>query len=511
MAESKTKPVTAAKTPAVKAPAVKAPAAKVPVAKTPAVKAPAVKAPAVKAPVAKTPTAKVPATKAPAVKVAPAKKAPASKVVAKTPPAKVGGGAKKAPVAKTSVVAKKPAVKKVTGPTVAVFIDIENANVSRDNLLEVFEQLNSKATVTYGKLYGYRFDKAADFDEIVAENRLETVGRMRFKDGEDSVVDTRLVVDSIIAAGARKYDSIFVWAGVGDLMTLFAHIKQLGCRVITVDLPVFDCANKFVDQKLRLYSPHTMNRKAPAAVAPVATYSAAAAAVVKPAAVSGSGGARAATEDIMAGRVIPALPRKDGAPVLGGSAPNSFGAIADDDDEDEDEDDFDLDDLEDLDDDLDDLDDLDELDDDSEFLDDNFENDDDEDDDEEFEELDDDDMDDFDDLGDDDEEDSDEPEELDEEENARLLALTNQLLRDMKEGKPFDAKKAAESVEVDEAKRVLGGGDLGDLGDDGEGTAGGSYGSAALQYDAEASAVAPDGKEKIKDEEEDDFNDFGKL
>jgi len=204
--------------------------------------------------------------------------------------------------------------KKTSSPSIAVFIDIENTNASRDNLTEVFTALAQKGAITYGKFYGYRFDKAANFDEFVAEHRLETVGRMRVKDGADSVVDTRLVVDCMLAVQKTKYDFVFVWAGVGDLMSLFASIKQLGSKVITVDLPVFDCNNKFVDQKIKLFSTHSLKQALPIAAAPTASFSAATSA---PAAMSSP------ISDIMAGRVIPQLPRKKGAPEFGKSVISS--------------------------------------------------------------------------------------------------------------------------------------------------------------------------------------------
>jgi len=149
---------------------------------------------------------------------------------------------------------------RIGGPTIAVFIDVDNTNMSRDNFLEVFSLLRNQGVVTYGKLYGYRGGRDIEFDEIIAEYRLETVGMMRYKFGEASCVDPRLVIDSMAAADSRLYDAIFIWAGVGDMMNVFAHIKQRGRKVITVDLPAFDTTNRFVDTKIKLFSPHTLKR-----------------------------------------------------------------------------------------------------------------------------------------------------------------------------------------------------------------------------------------------------------
>jgi|GEM_PF-2865145 len=147
------------------------------------------------------------------------------------------------------------------GPTVAAFIDLENTNASPDNILEILTNLDRKGSIIYGKIYGYTDDKVDDFEELVSERRFETIGRSRFKSDDTSVVDTRLVVDCMNFAERHGADFIFVWTGVGDLIPLFTRIVQSGCKTITVDLPEFDSNNKFVDEKIRLFSPHTMPKK----------------------------------------------------------------------------------------------------------------------------------------------------------------------------------------------------------------------------------------------------------
>jgi len=175
-----------------------------------------------------------------------AKPATAKSTAAKTG---AGTGAKAAP-------RKKPGM-----PTIAVFIDVDNTNASRDNLLEIFTSLSLRGTVTTGKLYGY--DQALGFDDIIKDNKLETVGKASYKDGNASVVDTRLVVDCMVAAGSKKNEYIFVWAGVGDLASLFQQIQQLKCKTFTLDIPGYDCTNPYVDQKMRLFSPIAKKNVAP--------------------------------------------------------------------------------------------------------------------------------------------------------------------------------------------------------------------------------------------------------
>lgn len=402
--------------------------------------------------------------KTPAAKAATSPKPASSKsTTAKLPVARPA--AKATTATKTGTASKSPAKKKSVGPKIAVFIDIENTGASRDNLLEVFTGLNLRGNVVYGKLYGY--EPGTGIDDIVKDYRLETVGRVH-KAGNDSVVDTRLVIDCMVAAGNRtKQEYIFVWAGVGDLSSLFAQIKQLKCKTFTLEIPGFEIDSKLVDQKMRLFSP--VIRSAPVAKAPPST-SAPYSAATAPAPMIGS--------------VAPmTVPTKQ-----------SMNVIAEDIDGDLDltdtfnEDDFIFNDSE-----LEGLEDLNDIYDDEEDYDD--------------------DLDDFDDLGDDDQ--AAEPsnatvntEPMDAFENERLLAITTQMLRDMrksKKGKPaaLDAKKIAKDLGLDDD--TLG------IPPITEEERKSIYGSAGFEYGADDGNEAPDDREKTETEEPDEYGSFGKI
>ena len=147
------------------------------------------------------------------------------------------------------------------GPQVAVFIDLENTNASRENILEVFANLDRYGTISYAKVYGYSDDKSDEFEDIIAEYRIETTGKSRFRNDNVSVVDTRLVVDCLYYTDKHRPDIVFVWAGKGDLIPLFTSLVQMECKTITVDLPDFDSSNKYVDEKIRLFSQYTPKDK----------------------------------------------------------------------------------------------------------------------------------------------------------------------------------------------------------------------------------------------------------
>ncbi|MCL2851265.1 MAG: NYN domain-containing protein [Firmicutes bacterium] len=139
------------------------------------------------------------------------------------------------------------------GDRIALFIDIDNTGASLDNLMEVVSHLRGNGSIVYGKLYGYTDDKIAKFEEFVAENRLETIGRMRFKQKNVSVADPRLIVDVMRLNLINEFDSVFIWTGIGDLVPLYSMIRDKGTKVYVIDLPELDTQNRFVT-RIKLFS-----------------------------------------------------------------------------------------------------------------------------------------------------------------------------------------------------------------------------------------------------------------
>jgi hypothetical protein len=172
----------------------------------------------------------------------------------------------KAPAAKkpTASTAKAPAVKGTTksavtktGDKIALFIDLDNTGASVKNVQEILSILKNKGTVVFGRLYGYSDEKAKQFEELVAEYKFETAGRLRIKSA-DSTIDLRLVMDVISYCEQNKPDQVFVWLGQGDLLPLFQRLKELKKTTLTVNIDGFDCKNKFVDEAFPLFSPYIM-------------------------------------------------------------------------------------------------------------------------------------------------------------------------------------------------------------------------------------------------------------
>jgi len=181
----------------------------------------------------------------------------------------MGGKAVK-PTAK--VATPKPPVKAAAKPvarsaartkveTIAVFIDLDNTNASITNIEETLSILKGMGRIAFGKFYGYTDDRVSDFGELVYENKFETAGKLRFKTDGVSVIDTRLFLESIDLCQKNRYDMVFIWTGVGDLIPLFARLRESGAKTLTIELPEFDHKNKFVDQAIKLYSPHGLITK----------------------------------------------------------------------------------------------------------------------------------------------------------------------------------------------------------------------------------------------------------
>ena len=145
-------------------------------------------------------------------------------------------------------------VPRVTPDKIAVFIDLDNTGATYANLLEIFSILKPMGKIKFGKLYGVTEAHEDELSEIITANRLATVGKTKFKQPGTHGIDTRLVTDCITITGENKYDTVFIWTGIGELTSLFSVLRDLGCKTLTIDEPNTDCKNRFVNQALELYS-----------------------------------------------------------------------------------------------------------------------------------------------------------------------------------------------------------------------------------------------------------------
>ena len=266
---------------------------------------------------------------------APAKK-PVTKAAVSKPvgniTGRVSGATKTAPVAKapvaraTTTTRKTTATRtttsratKVSGDKIAVFIDLDNTGANLTNVQEVISILKNSGTITYGKLYGYTDERADEFEETVRENKFSTAGKLRLKDNGMNVMDIRLVVDAMNMTAKNTFDSIFIWLGNGDLISLFAHFQEIGLKTLTPDLPSVDCKNKFVTTAVKLYSAHTVIDAKPVQSAAVTHLPPSTTVTIQP--VPQVFPQSAVEKAIMEESPVPVLPRKSGAPGFGEREP----------------------------------------------------------------------------------------------------------------------------------------------------------------------------------------------
>jgi hypothetical protein len=144
---------------------------------------------------------------------------------------------------------------------IAMFIDLDNTRISKNNLEELFYNITAKHEVVLAKVYGYDENKE-EFKEVIEKYNMQTAGRMRYKPVGIDVTDIRVPLDAYECAqkNSRSVDMIFVWCHPCDLSVLFEKIIDCGVSTATIDHPAMDCNNKFVSDKIRLFSPYDIDR-----------------------------------------------------------------------------------------------------------------------------------------------------------------------------------------------------------------------------------------------------------
>lgn len=149
----------------------------------------------------------------------------------------------------------------VSKPRLAMFIDVDNVGINRENLLEILFYANGKYQIELCKLYGFSEDTLPGIRDIANEYNMVTVGRMKFKQTNTNCLDSRLLIDAYECAlnNHNKIDMIFLWCYPCDLAELFEKIIGLGVNTATIDNSIFDCKNNFVSQTFKLYSPYNFS------------------------------------------------------------------------------------------------------------------------------------------------------------------------------------------------------------------------------------------------------------
>ncbi|MCQ2381886.1 MAG: NYN domain-containing protein [Clostridia bacterium] len=149
----------------------------------------------------------------------------------------------------------------VSKPRLAMFIDVDNVGISRENLLEILFYANGKFKIELCKLYGFSDDTLPGIRDFASEYNVTTVGKMKFKQAATNCLDSRLLIDAYECAlnNKNKIDMIFIWCYPCDLESLFEKINALGINTSTIENSAFDYKNAFVSQAFKLYSPYNFS------------------------------------------------------------------------------------------------------------------------------------------------------------------------------------------------------------------------------------------------------------
>ena len=78
-----------------------------------------------------------------------------------------------------------------TKPRIAMFIDVDNAGISRENLLEIIFYANGKYQIDQCRLYGFSDETLPGIREIAAEYNVTTIGKMKFKQNDKDYTEKR--------------------------------------------------------------------------------------------------------------------------------------------------------------------------------------------------------------------------------------------------------------------------------------------------------------------------------
>ena len=148
--------------------------------------------------------------------------------------------------------------RRVTKSRIALFIDIDGTNISRDNLEELFYSITARQEILFAKIYGYGEDKV-EFDDIIQKYNIQTAGRLDSKASYGNRIDPRVLLDAYECASKNKtiLDTVFVWCAPCELSYMFERIIKLGVATSTIDNPYFDCNNQWTSNKIKLFSPYS--------------------------------------------------------------------------------------------------------------------------------------------------------------------------------------------------------------------------------------------------------------
>jgi hypothetical protein len=211
------------------------------------------------------------------------------------------------------------------GNRIGIFIDLDNTYASLRNIQEIISICGNYGDIVYGKFYGYIDSSDNIFKSIVRDHGFETAPKSP-KVHSHSVIDLRLVMESIDQSLRGAFDTAFIWAGQGDLTMLYSKLAEIGIATMTVDLDEFDNKNPYITRAVQLFSTYNFPKYTSGTISGGATTRVSMGQVSAPAFAANPDGTQPPAETIggikqtVAPVILPKpsviAPRKDGAPAF---------------------------------------------------------------------------------------------------------------------------------------------------------------------------------------------------
>lgn len=118
---------------------------------------------------------------------------------------------------------------------IALLVDVDNVDVSLDNLNEILNVLKQQGSVDFIKLYGYNERKHTNWHDLIAYLGINTCTTMRFRKRNKSQLDLRLVVDALSLNYTEPNINTFcIVAGKGDIVPLLTTLRLSGKYLLEV-------------------------------------------------------------------------------------------------------------------------------------------------------------------------------------------------------------------------------------------------------------------------------------
>ena len=136
----------------------------------------------------------------------------------------------------------------LTGKTIALFIDLDNASLQKEHYDNIIEQVAKMGDIVIGKVYGAYERKHKKILVDATNAGFDIKLPMRVKKRNSKVFDSRIACDAVEAILTNnQLDAVAVIAGGGDLVYFYRLLKKYGIKIIALD-NADDESNALIDE-----------------------------------------------------------------------------------------------------------------------------------------------------------------------------------------------------------------------------------------------------------------------